>query len=153
MRPRSRSHPVSSPRRPPPRWTGRAPAALVLALPPSPIPATWPTAPTSGGGRPRCTGGTVTDTHTAAAGADGQEFALLTADGGALVFYTDAAEVTITPPAGSLLRLTVPGFYSASQPLTKATVSYLEQFAAYDPPAGGGAPRVVADYSGITGKN
>ena len=44
-------------------------------------------------------------------------------------------------------------FYSASQPLTKATVSYLEQFAAYDPPAGGGAPRVVADYSGITGKN
>ncbi len=96
---------------------------------------------------------TVTDTHTAAAGADGQEFALLTADGGALVFYTDAAEVTVTPPAGSLLRLTVPGFYSASQPLTKATVSYLEQFAAYDPPAGGGAPRVVADYSGITGKN
>ena len=44
-------------------------------------------------------GGTVTDTHTAAAGADGQEFALLTAGGGALVFYTDAAEVTITPPA------------------------------------------------------
>jgi hypothetical protein len=31
-------------------------------------------------------------------------------------------------------------------------VSYLDQFAAYDPPAGGGAPRVVADYSGITGK-
>jgi hypothetical protein len=99
------------------------------------------------------TNATVTDTHTAAAGVDGQEFALLTADGGALVFYTDAAEVTVTPPAGSLLRLTVPGFYSASQPLTKATVSYLEQFAAYDPPAGGGAPRVVADYSGITGKN
>ena len=96
---------------------------------------------------------TFTDTHTAAAGADGQEFALLTADGGALVFYTDAAELTITPPAGSLLRLTVPGFYSSSQPLTKATVSYLEQFAAYDPPAGGGAPRIVADYSGITGTN
>jgi hypothetical protein len=33
-------------------------------------------------------------------------------------------------------------------------VSYLEQFAAYDPPASaGGTPRVVADYSGITGKN
>ena len=98
-------------------------------------------------------GGTVTDTHAAAAGADGQEFALLTTDGGALVFYTDAAEVTITPPAGSVLRLTVPGFYSPSQALSQARVSYLEQFAAYDPPAGGGAPRVVADYSGITGKN
>ncbi len=102
----------------------------------------------------KVTGGTVTDTHTAAAGADGQEFALLTADGGALVFYTDAAELTITPPAGSLLRLSVPGFYSSAQPVNQATLSYLEQFAAYDPPAGGGgAPSVVADYSGITGKN
>ncbi|MGH3296824.1 MAG: hypothetical protein ACRDP7_34030 [Trebonia sp.] len=98
-------------------------------------------------------GGTVTDTHAAAAGADGQEFALLTADGGALVFYTDAAQLTITPPAGSTLSLTIPGFYSPSQALSMAGVSYLEQFAAYDPPAGGGAPRVIADYSGITGKD
>ncbi|HEY1667854.1 MAG TPA: hypothetical protein VGG54_19385 [Trebonia sp.] len=98
-------------------------------------------------------GGTVTDTHTAATGADGQEFALLTADGGALVFYTDAAQLTITPPAGTTLRVTIPGFYSPSQALSQAGVSYLEQFAAYDPPAGGGAPRVVADYSGITGKD
>ena len=102
----------------------------------------------------KVSGGMVTDAHTAAAGADGQEFALLTADGGALVFYTDAAELTITPPAGSLLRLTVPGFYSPAQPVNQATLSYLEQFAAYDPPAGGGgAPSIVADYSGITGKN
>ena len=35
-----------------------------------------------------------------AAGADVYEFALRTTDGGALVFYTDAAELTITPPAG-----------------------------------------------------
>jgi hypothetical protein len=98
-------------------------------------------------------GGTVTDTHTAATGADGQEFALLTTDGGALAFYTDAAELTITPPAGSTLHLTIPGLYSSQQALSQATVGYLEQFAAYDPPAGGGAPRVVADYSGITGKN
>ncbi|MDX6345149.1 MAG: hypothetical protein QOH87_5287 [Trebonia sp.] len=98
-------------------------------------------------------GGTVTDTHTAAAGADGQEFALLTAGGGALVFYTDAAQLTITPPASATLHLTIPGFYSPGQALSRAGVSYLEQFAAYDPPAGGGAPRVVADYSGITGKN
>ena len=34
-------------------------------------------------------------------------------------------------------------------------MSYLEQFAAYDPGNGTAtaAPRVVADYSGITGKN
>jgi hypothetical protein len=98
-------------------------------------------------------GGTVTDTHAPADGADGQEFALLTTGGGALVFYTDAAKVTITPPAGSALHLTIPGLYSPSQGVSQAAVGYLEQFAAYDPPAGSGAPRVVADYSGITGKD
>jgi hypothetical protein len=99
-------------------------------------------------------GGTVTDTHAAAAGADGQEYALLTTDGGALVFYTDAAQLTITPPAGSALHLSVPGFYSPDQALAQAGLGYLEQFAAYDPPAAaGGTPRVVAEYSGITGKN
>lgn len=103
--------------------------------------------------RGKVPGGTVTDAHTAASGADGQEFALRTTDGGALVFYTDAAQLTITPPAGSMLHLTIPGFYSPTQALNVAGVSYLEQFAAYDPPAGGGASRVVADYSGITGKN
>jgi len=97
-------------------------------------------------------GGTVTDTLTPAPGADGQEFALLTSDGGALAFYTDAAAVTITPPSGSALHLDIPGFYSPDQPLPRAGVSYLDQFAAYDPPAGGGAPRVVGDYSAITGK-
>jgi hypothetical protein len=97
-------------------------------------------------------GGTVTDTLAPTPGADGQEFALLTSDGGALIFYTDAAEVTITPPSGSALHLDIPGFVSSSQALSRAGVSYLEQFAAYDPPAGGGAPRVVADYSGITGE-
>jgi hypothetical protein len=97
-------------------------------------------------------GGTVTDAHTAASGTAGQVFALQTADGGALVFYTDAAQVTLTPPAGTMLHLTVPGFYSPGQGLSQAQLSYLEQFAAYDPPAGGGqAPGVVADYSGITG--
>jgi hypothetical protein len=98
-------------------------------------------------------GGTVTDTHAPASGTDGPEFALATSGGGALVFYTDAAELTITAPAGSLLHLTVPGLYSAGQSLSRAGLSYLEQFAAYDPPAGRGAPRIVADYSGITGKN
>ena len=111
-------------------------------------------APISAAGSASYPSGRVTDTHRAAAGADGQEFALLTMGGGALVFYSDAAEVTVTPPAGSVLHVTVPGFYSASQDLTRAGLSYLEQFAAYDPPvAAGGPPQVVADYSAITGKN
>jgi len=97
-------------------------------------------------------GGTVTDAHAAAAGPDGQEFALLTSDGGALVFYTDAATVTVTPPAGSGLPLNVPGFFSSGQTASQAVLDFQEQFAAYDPPAGQGAPRVVADYSGITGQ-
>lgn len=98
----------------------------------------------------KVTGGRIIDTHTAASGADGQQLALRTIDGGAFVFYSDAAELTITPPSGSLLHLNVPGFYSSRQALTRVTVTYLEQFAAADPPATGGAPRVVADYSGIT---
>ena len=96
---------------------------------------------------------TVTDAHAAATGAAGQTFALLTTAGGALVFYTDAAEVAITPPAGSALHLTVPGYYSPAQALSRAGLRYLDQFAAADPPAGAGTPRVVAEYSGVTGKN
>jgi hypothetical protein len=99
-------------------------------------------------------GGLVSDAHAAATGADGQEFALLTTDGGALVFYTDAAELTITPPAGKKLHLTIPGLYSSGHAVSRARVSYLEQLAAYDPPAAaGGTPRIVADYSAVTGKN
>ena len=98
-------------------------------------------------------GGTVSDTHTAAAGTNAQEYALQTTDGGALVFYTDNADETITPPAGSTIHLTIPGFYTPTQNLTQATVSYLDQFATYDPPATGGTPRIIADYSAITGKN
>ena len=96
---------------------------------------------------------TVTDAHAAATGAEGQTFALRTTDGGALVFYTDAAELAITPPAGSVIHLTVPGLYSPAQALSRAGLGYLDQFAADDPAAGAGTPRVVADYSGITGKN
>lgn len=103
--------------------------------------------------RGKLPGATVTDTHAPAAGANGQEFALRTSDGGALVFYTDAAELTVTARQGTMLHLTVPGFFSPGQALSRAGMSYLEQVAAYDPPAGGGAPHVVADYSGITGTN
>jgi hypothetical protein len=93
---------------------------------------------------------TVTDTHMATGG---QTFALLTTNGGALVFYTDSAELTITPPAGSELRLTVPGLYSRTQALNRAGLAYLDQFATYDPPAMAGVPTVLAGYSGLTGKN
>jgi hypothetical protein len=96
---------------------------------------------------------TVTDAHAAATGPDGQTFALRTVGGGALVFYTDSAELAITPPTGSSLRLTVPGLYSSAQPVTRAGLSYLDQFAAYDPPADAGPPTVIGAYSGITGKN
>ncbi|MGD0699632.1 MAG: hypothetical protein ABSA02_07110 [Trebonia sp.] len=94
---------------------------------------------------------TVTDTHASATGS--QTFALRTTNGGALVFYTDSAELTITPPAGSELRLTVPGLYSQTQALNSAGLTYLDQFASYDPPANAGVPTVLASYSGLTGKN
>jgi hypothetical protein len=96
---------------------------------------------------------TVTDAHAPATGTVGQTFALLTTNGGALVFYTDSAQLTITPPTGSGLRLTVPGFYSPADPLTRAGLTYLDQFAAYDPPSDAGRPTVVAEYSGLTAKN
>ena len=69
---------------------------------------------------------TVTDAPAPATGTGtgtgtvGHTFALLTTNGGALVFYTDSAELTIIPPTGSGLRLTVPGFYSPADPLTRA---------------------------------
>lgn len=100
--------------------------------------------------RQRLPSATVTDRH---APAGGQVFGLRTSDGGALVFYTDAAELTLTPPAGEAMHLTIPGFYSPGRPLTTAGVRYLEQFATYVPPRGGSGLRVVADYSGITAKN
>jgi hypothetical protein len=95
----------------------------------------------------------VTDAHAPAAGTAGQTFALLTANGGALVFYTDSASLTITPPTGEKLRLTVPGFYSPADPATRVGLAYLDQFAAYDPPPGAGSPTVIAEYSGLTAKN
>jgi len=89
----------------------------------------------------------ITDQH---ATAGGQVFGLATAGGGALLFYTDTAELTLTPPPGETLHLSIPGFYSGGQALSRAGVGYLEQFATYVPPRGGTGLRVVADYSGIT---
>jgi len=89
----------------------------------------------------------VTDQH---ATAGGQVFGLATAGGGALLFYAGTAELTLTPPQGEVMHLSVPGFFSPGQNLSRAGIGYLEQFAAYVPPRGGTGPRVVADYSGIT---
>jgi hypothetical protein len=94
----------------------------------------------------------ITDQHAPAPG--GQVFGLATTDGGALLFYTDAARVTMTPPQGEVLSLSVPGFYSPGQSLSRASLGYLEQFATYVPPRGGSqGPRVVADYSGVVSGN
>jgi hypothetical protein len=91
----------------------------------------------------------VTDAHAPDAGTG--VFGLRTTDGGALLFYTDIAQLALTAPAGEAMHLTIPGYYSPGQSLTQAGISYLEQFATYDPPAGSSGLRVVADYSGITG--
>ena len=96
-----------------------------------------------------------TDRHFAATEAT---YGLRTADGGALLFYAVAAQVTVTAKGDDPLPLNVPGFLSPGNPVARATLDFLEQFAAYDPQAGGAgqdapgpAPSVVADYSGITG--
>jgi hypothetical protein len=93
----------------------------------------------------------VADQHAPAPG--GQVFGLATAGGGALLFYTDAAELTLTPPQGEVMHLSVPGFYSSAQALSRAGIGYLEQFATYVPARGATGLRVVADYSGVTSSN
>ena len=61
----------------------------------------------------------------------------------------------MTAQAGGTLPLNVPGFLSPGNPVARATLDFLEQFAAYDPAAGGAghgaqgpAPSVIADYFG-----
>ncbi|MCL2586036.1 MAG: hypothetical protein FWE35_26680 [Streptosporangiales bacterium] len=98
-------------------------------------------------GLPR--GSTVSDTRAPA----GYPVAgLRTAGGGALVFCTDAATVTYQAPPGRSFTMDIPGLYDRGQRLGSAGLRVLDQFAVYDPPAGHGAPRVVAAFSGIGGK-
>lgn len=94
----------------------------------------------------------ATDVHAASAG---QVFALKTTSGGAMVFYTTAAQLTLTPANGDTISgLNIPGYYSPanSAGLTSATVGYVEQFATYIPPAGSNARDVVADISSIASR-
>jgi hypothetical protein len=92
-------------------------------------------------------GSTDADKHSAS----GRVFALETVGGGVLAFYALTAQLTLAPPAGQTFQVSIPGFYSASQTLTSATISYAEQFAAYIPP-GQASPQILADASGITGR-
>ncbi|HMD92860.1 MAG TPA: hypothetical protein VKG80_09465 [Trebonia sp.] len=94
----------------------------------------------------------ATDTHSVPAD---PVFALKTTTGGALVFYTTAAQLTLTPPdGGTISALTIPGNYtpSSSAGLTSATVGYVEQFATYIPAAGNSDRQVVADISSIASR-
>jgi hypothetical protein len=92
-------------------------------------------------------GSAVTDRHDTS----GLVFALKTVGGGALVFYHLTARLSLAPPPGQTIQLSIPGFYSSSQALTSAAVNYADQFASYIP-AGSASPAIVADASGITGQ-
>ena len=92
-------------------------------------------------------GSTDTDKHSTS----GRVFALKTAGGGVLAFYALTAQLTLAPPPGQTFEVGIPGFYSSSQTLTSATVGYAEQFAAYIPPDQA-SPQILADASGITGR-
>ena len=76
------------------------------------------------------------DTHSVPAN---PVFALKTTSGGALVFYTVAAHLVLTPSnGGTISALNIPGYYSPSSSagLTSAAVGYIDQFATYVPPDG-----------------
>jgi hypothetical protein len=136
-----------------------------LALPPGGVSAATAAARDSGTGQPAAPGTLAIDKARAAvrgqlphgstaatrhAGTTERVFGLRTADGGALLFYDVAARLTVTAPAGSPLRLDVPGWVAASEGISQARLGYLEQFATYDPPgAKGTQAAVIADYSGI----
>jgi hypothetical protein len=91
-------------------------------------------------------GSRVSVTHAAAGY---QVFGLETTGGGALLFYTDTAQVTATPPKRKTLKLSVPGYYNTKQRLKSATLGFLDQFAVYDPPVTIPGMTVIADYSGV----
>jgi len=94
----------------------------------------------------------ATDTHSVPAD---PVFALKTTTGGALVFYTTVAQLTLTPPdGGTISALNIPGYYtpSSSAELTSAAVGYVEQFATYIPAAGNSDRDVIADISSIASR-
>lgn len=95
-------------------------------------------------------GSTDTDTHQAG---PGLVFGLRTRDGGALLFYSVTAQLTLAPPPSETFELEIPGYYSSNETLTSARVGYIEQFASYDPPQGQTNAHLVADASSITSRD
>lgn len=91
-------------------------------------------------------GATVSLTHAAAGY---PVFGLRTAGGGALLFYTDSARLVARPAKHGTLKLSVPGYYTGKQRLSSADLTFLDQFAAYDPPATIPGLSIIADDSGI----
>jgi hypothetical protein len=91
-------------------------------------------------------GASVSLTHAAAGY---PVFGLRTAGGGALLFYSDTAQLTARPARHGTIRLSVPGYYNGRKRVRGASLGYLDQFAAYDPPATIPGLSIVADYSGI----
>jgi len=82
-------------------------------------------------------------------------FGLMTTSGGALVFYTVAAHLALTPSDGDTISaLNIPGYYSPSTSagLASAAVGYVEQFATYVPAAGHSGRQVVADIASIASR-
>ena len=81
----------------------------------------------------------------------GMVFAVQTIGGGALVFCSLTATVSLTPPPGQALEIGIPGYYTPARPQTSTvTIRYVEQFAAYLPP-GHARAQLLADASGIAG--
>jgi hypothetical protein len=96
-------------------------------------------------------GSAVSLTHTAAGN---PVFAFRAAGGGAVLFFDLTATMRLSAPPGNLIRVAIPGYYSSSHPVTSATLSYVDQFALYDPPGGTGAdPVVIASIGGIASPN
>lgn len=76
-------------------------------------------------------------------------FGLETTGGGALLFYTDSAQLTAAPPKRKTLSLQIPGYYSGKQRLKGAALAFVDQFAAYDPPVTIPGLSIIAADSGI----
>lgn len=87
-------------------------------------------------------GTSMTLSHQAGSG---PVFGLRTRDGGAILFYYVNARLTIVAPPGSTFSLNEPGFGTS---VSSAQVPFIDQFVAYDPPKGQGAPSVIATASG-----
>jgi hypothetical protein len=87
-------------------------------------------------------GSSVLDSHQTTID---QIYALRTTSGGVLVFYDLTASLTLGAPFAQPFSITIPGFFKNSQQSTSFTLSYVDQFAVYEPPGASAGPQVLAD--------